>query len=63
MATLLQQAAADASQPERADEFDQWAALRFTGASARNWAPYADALGIRPVYPYLKARRALDGSG
>ncbi|MFE6066663.1 asparagine synthase-related protein [Streptomyces sp. NPDC056525] len=53
VATLLRQAAADTSPPERADEFDQWAALRFTGASARGWTPYADALGIRPVYPYL----------
>ncbi|MGW6393323.1 asparagine synthase-related protein [Streptomyces sp. NPDC055103] len=52
-AVLLREAAADTSQPERADEFDQWSALRFTGAAARSWAPYADALGIRPVYPYL----------
>ncbi|MET7756054.1 asparagine synthase-related protein [Streptomyces sp. NPDC005389] len=49
VAALLRQAAADTSQPERADEFDQWTALRFTGAAARAWTPYADALGIRPV--------------
>ncbi|MER7951949.1 asparagine synthase-related protein [Streptomyces sp. NPDC096079] len=53
VAALLRQAAADTSQPERADEFDQWSALRFTGAAARAWEPYADALGVRPVYPYL----------
>ncbi|MFF4872782.1 asparagine synthase-related protein [Streptomyces sp. NPDC000961] len=53
VAALLRQAAADTTQPEGADEFDQWAALRFTGAAGRGWAPYADALGVRPVYPYL----------
>ncbi|MEV6406171.1 asparagine synthase-related protein [Streptomyces bobili] len=52
VATLLRQAARD-RQPELADEFDQWAALRSVGASARGWAPYAEALGIHPVYPYL----------
>ncbi|MGW4080644.1 asparagine synthase-related protein [Streptomyces asiaticus] len=52
VAALLRQAARD-QQPELADEFDQWAALRSVGASARGWAPYGDALGIRPVYPYL----------
>ena len=52
IAGLLRQAACD-QQPEHADEFDQWAALRSVGASARGWAPYADALGIRPAYPYL----------
>lgn len=40
-------------QPELADEFDQWAALRTVGASARGWAPYGDVLSVRPVYPYL----------
>ncbi|WFB11400.1 asparagine synthase-related protein [Streptomyces sp. LX-29] len=52
VAALLRQAAGD-QQPELADEFDQWAALRSVGASARGWAPYGHALGIRPVYPYL----------
>ncbi|EPH45343.1 asparagine synthase-related protein [Streptomyces aurantiacus] len=52
VAALLRQAASD-QQPERADEFDQWAALRSVGASARGWAPCADALGVTPVYPYL----------
>ncbi|CAM3518636.1 asparagine synthase-related protein [Streptomyces albus] len=52
VAALLRQAARD-QQPEPADEFDQWAALRSVGASARGWAPYGHALGIRPVYPYL----------
>ncbi|NEW75000.1 asparagine synthase-related protein [Streptomyces rhizosphaericus] len=52
VAALLRQAARD-QQPELADEFDQWATLRSVGASARGWAPYGDALGIRPVYPYL----------
>lgn len=52
VAALLRQAARD-RQPENADEFDQWAALRYIGASARGWAPYAETLGIRPVYPYL----------
>ncbi|MGA5637741.1 asparagine synthase-related protein [Streptomyces cinereoruber] len=56
VAALLREAAADTSPPERADEFDQWSALRFTGATARGWAPYADALGVRPVYPYLDNR-------
>lgn len=53
VAALLRQAAHDQQQPERADEFDQWAALRSVGASARGWAPYGHALGVRPVYPYL----------
>ncbi|MFE0043682.1 asparagine synthase-related protein [Streptomyces albireticuli] len=52
VAALLRQAARD-QQPEHADEFDQWAALRSVGASARGWAPYAEQLGVRPVYPYL----------
>ncbi|MFF4407781.1 asparagine synthase-related protein [Streptomyces sp. NPDC001262] len=52
VAALLRQAAGD-QQPELADEFDQWAALRSVGASARGWIPYGHALGIRPVYPYL----------
>ncbi|GAA0906353.1 MULTISPECIES: asparagine synthase-related protein [Streptomyces violaceusniger group] len=52
VAALLRQAARD-QQPELADEFDQWAALRSVGASARGWAPYGGTLGIRPVYPYL----------
>ncbi|WP_087924497.1 asparagine synthase-related protein [Streptomyces albireticuli] len=52
VAALLRQAAGD-QQPELADEFDQWAALRSVGTSARGWAPYGHALGIRPVYPYL----------
>ncbi|MEU2251095.1 asparagine synthase-related protein [Streptomyces sp. NPDC019224] len=52
VAAMLRQAAHD-RQPECADEFDQWAALRSVGASARGWTPYADALGVRPVYPYL----------
>ncbi|MFD6245588.1 asparagine synthase-related protein [Streptomyces roseolus] len=53
VAALLRQAAADTSQPEQADESDQWSALRFTGATARAWAPYADAFAISPVHPYL----------
>ncbi|MFB7955838.1 asparagine synthase-related protein [Streptomyces sp. NPDC056045] len=52
VAALLRQAARN-RQPEYADEFDQWAALRSIGASARGWAPYAETLGIRPAYPYL----------
>ncbi|WP_414166367.1 asparagine synthase-related protein [Streptoverticillium reticulum] len=52
VAALLRQAARE-QQPEHADEFDQWAALRSVGASARGWEPYAHALGIQPVYPYL----------
>lgn len=52
VAALLRQAAGD-QQPEPADEFDQWAALRSVGASARGWIPYGHALGIQPVYPYL----------
>ncbi|MGI5341123.1 asparagine synthase-related protein [Streptomyces sp. CA-181903] len=52
VAALLRQAAGD-RQPQEADTFDQWAALRSVGASARGWAPYADALGVQPVYPYL----------
>lgn len=52
VAVQLRQAAAD-RQPELADEFEQWAALRSAGASARGWAPYAAALGVTPVYPYL----------
>ncbi|WP_217212887.1 asparagine synthase-related protein [Streptomyces sp. AC550_RSS872] len=52
VAALLRQAARN-QQPELADEFDQWAALRSVGASARGWAPYAEALGVQPVYPYL----------
>ncbi|MFC8536789.1 asparagine synthase-related protein [Streptomyces sp. NPDC057249] len=52
VAALLRQAARD-RQPQYADEFDQWAALRSVGASARGWTPYAETLGIRPVYPYL----------
>ncbi|MFE6335218.1 asparagine synthase-related protein [Streptomyces sp. NPDC057798] len=52
VAGLLRQASRD-RQPEPADEFDQWAALRSVGASARGWAPYAETLGINPVYPYL----------
>ncbi|MEU5690124.1 asparagine synthase-related protein [Streptomyces venezuelae] len=52
VAALLRQAARD--QPsEHADTFDEWAALRAMGASARGWAPYAQTLGITPVYPYL----------
>ncbi|WP_282698096.1 asparagine synthase-related protein [Streptomyces sp. CC208A] len=52
VAALLRQAARD-RQPELADEFDQWAALRSVGASARGWSPYGQALGVTPVYPYL----------
>jgi len=52
VASLLRQAADD-QQPEHADVFDDWAALRAMGASARGWAPYAQALRIRPAYPYL----------
>ncbi|MFE7121438.1 asparagine synthase-related protein [Streptomyces sp. NPDC057654] len=52
VAALLRQAARDRQQ-EPADEFDQWAALRSVAASARGWAPYAAALGVTPVYPYL----------
>jgi asparagine synthase (glutamine-hydrolysing) len=52
VAALLRQAARD-QQPEHADIFDQWAALRSVGASACGWTPYGHALGIRPVYPYL----------
>ncbi|MFF5538536.1 hypothetical protein ACFY71_39825 [Streptomyces cinerochromogenes] len=50
VAALLRQAARD-QQPEQADEFDQWAALRSVGASARGWAPYGQALGIRQACP------------
>ncbi|MYV68250.1 asparagine synthase [Streptomyces sp. SID2131] len=53
VATLLRQAAADKYQSDYADEFDQWSALRFTGATARSWTPYAEAFAVRPVYPYL----------
>ncbi|MCX4902553.1 asparagine synthase-related protein [Streptomyces sp. NBC_00892] len=53
VAALLRHTAHDQQQPEQADEFDQWAALRSAGASARGWAPYSHTLGIRPVYPYL----------
>ncbi len=53
VAALLRQAAHERQQPKQADEFDQWAALRSVGASARGWAPYGHALGVRPVYPYL----------
>lgn len=52
VAALLRQAAGD-QQPELADEFDQWAALRSVGASARGWAPYGHFLDVTPVYPYL----------
>ncbi|MEU2670391.1 asparagine synthase-related protein [Streptomyces sp. NPDC007164] len=52
VAALLRQAARD-QQPEDADEFDQWAALRSVGASARGCAPYSHALGVNPVHPYL----------
>ncbi|GAA2133984.1 asparagine synthase-related protein [Streptomyces synnematoformans] len=52
VAALLRHASGD-RQTELADEFDQWAALRSVGASARGWAPYGHSLGIRPVYPYL----------
>ncbi|MFI2435624.1 asparagine synthase-related protein [Streptomyces sp. NPDC018693] len=52
VAALLRQAVRD-RQPEYADEFDQWAALRSVGACARSWAPYAETLGVTPVYPYL----------
>jgi asparagine synthase (glutamine-hydrolysing) len=52
VSALLRQTAQD-QQPELADEFDQWAVLRSAGASARGWAPYGAALGVRPVYPYL----------
>ncbi|MET9290611.1 asparagine synthase-related protein [Streptomyces sp. NPDC003077] len=52
VAAFLRQAAGD-RQTEDADEFDQWAALRAVGASARGWAPYSHALGVNPVYPYL----------
>jgi asparagine synthase (glutamine-hydrolysing) len=52
VAALLRQAARD-QQPAHADEFDQWAALRSVGASARGWVPYGEALGVKPVYPYL----------
>ncbi|MFJ8852324.1 asparagine synthase-related protein [Streptomyces sp. NPDC102437] len=51
-AALLRQAARD-QQPERADEFDQWTALRSAGACARGWTPYAETLGVTPVHPYL----------
>ncbi|WP_265872039.1 asparagine synthase-related protein [Streptomyces drozdowiczii] len=53
VAVLLRQAARHRRQPELADEFDQWAALRSSGASARGWTPYAEKLVVRPVYPYL----------
>ncbi|MEU7161435.1 asparagine synthase-related protein [Streptomyces chrestomyceticus] len=52
VALQLRQAAGD-RQPQRADEFDQWAALRSVGASARGWMPYSAVLGVRAVYPYL----------
>ncbi|MGW1433547.1 asparagine synthase-related protein [Streptomyces sp. NPDC002431] len=52
VAGLLRQAAHD-QQSDQADEFEQWAALRHAGTSARNWAPYADALDVTPVHPYL----------
>ncbi|WP_050514168.1 MULTISPECIES: asparagine synthase-related protein [Streptomyces] len=52
VALQLRQAAGD-QQPQQADEFDQWAALRSVGASARGWTPYGDVLGVRAVYPYL----------
>lgn len=52
VAALLRQAARD-RQPEMADDFDQWAALRSVGASARGWSPYERALGVTSVYPYL----------
>lgn len=52
VAALLRQAARD-HQPQYADEFDQWGALRSVGASARGWTSYAETLGIQPVYPYL----------
>ncbi|CAL9410591.1 hypothetical protein SUDANB145_01648 [Streptomyces sp. enrichment culture] len=53
VATLLRQAAHNQQQPEQADVFDQWAALRAMGASARGWAPHGQALNVRPAYPYL----------
>ncbi|MFK0120114.1 asparagine synthase-related protein [Streptomyces sp. NPDC090994] len=53
VAALLREAAADGRQPEAADVFDDWAALRAMGTSARGFAPYAQALGIHPAYPYL----------
>ncbi|WP_171163626.1 asparagine synthase-related protein [Streptomyces sp. I05A-00742] len=52
VAVLVRQAM-HTRQPDRADTFDQWAALRAVGASARGWMPYGDALDIRPVHPYL----------
>ncbi|WP_445402588.1 asparagine synthase-related protein [Streptomyces sp. LE64] len=52
VAALLRQAALS-RQPELADQFDQWAALRSVGASARGWSPYGRALGVTPVHPYL----------
>jgi asparagine synthase (glutamine-hydrolysing) len=52
VAALLRLAARD-RQPDLADEFDQWAALRAVGTSVRGWPPYGDVLGVRPVYPYF----------
>ncbi|MFF8769102.1 asparagine synthase-related protein [Kitasatospora sp. NPDC015120] len=36
-----------------ADEVDQWAALRAAGDDARACAPLYEAIGIRPVHPFL----------
>ncbi|WBB58656.1 asparagine synthase-related protein [Streptomyces sp. WMMC500] len=52
VAVQLRQAAGE-RQPEMADEFEQWSALRSVGASARGWTPYAEALGVTLAYPYL----------
>ncbi|MER8233653.1 asparagine synthase-related protein [Streptomyces sp. NPDC094049] len=53
VAALLRQAAADPLSPQQADIHDEWSALRLSGASAHAWSPYADALRVRPVHPYL----------
>ncbi|MFJ5176043.1 asparagine synthase-related protein [Streptomyces griseoviridis] len=52
VAALLRQAART-QEHTRADEFDQWSALRAMGSSARGWLPCAAALALRPVHPYL----------
>ncbi|GAB3117744.1 lasso peptide isopeptide bond-forming cyclase [Streptomyces calidiresistens] len=52
VAAWLRRAAQGAGEV-RAEEFDQWAALRATGACARTSTPLYAALGVRPVHPYL----------
>jgi asparagine synthase (glutamine-hydrolysing) len=51
--TSLLHAAADQADDVPAGEWDDWAALRFTGAIARNEEPLLDALDIRPAHPFL----------